>query len=133
MSVTPTFAAPAEPSTGVKWADLDGELLLIEPETVSTVSTSLGEREAVHATVHVITGDDAGTTHPDALIFPKVLLAQLRQQLGEHVLGRLGQGKAKPGQSAPWRLMDCRKGDPELALSFLADRDQAPAQRGALY
>ena len=124
---TPTFAAPAEPSAGVKWADLDGELLLIEPSKVETVSTSLGEKEAVYAAVHVVTGDDAGTTHEDALIFPKVLVAQLRQQLGQQVLGRLGQGKAKPGQSAPWKLLPRHEGDGELAIAFLADRHKDPA------
>lgn len=128
----PTFAAPAEPSAGIKWADLDGELLLIEPSKVEQVSTSLGEKEAVYAVVHVITGDDAGTTHEDALIFPKVLVAQLRQQFGEQVLARLGQGKAKPGQSAPWKLLARHEGDGDLALAFLAARHTEPAREAEL-
>ena len=52
-----------------------------------------------------------GTTAEDALLFPKVLVASLKNRVGQTVLATLTQGVAKPGQSAPWTLTDAT-GDP---------------------
>ena len=51
------------------------------------------------------------TLPPDTLVFPKLLQSQLRSQIGKKVLGRLGQGSAKPGQSAPWLLNEASADD----------------------
>lgn len=85
-------------------ADLEGHLLVVEPlEYAEAVVTSLGNRDAVRATVHDIT---AGETHHDMLIFPKVLVGNLKGRIGSRVLAQLGKGTAKPGQNAPWVLND---------------------------
>jgi hypothetical protein len=53
-------------------------------------------------------------------VFPKVLASQLRSSVGGKVIGRLGQGIAKPGQSAPWTLNAATDADKETGRKYLA-------------
>lgn len=100
-----SFAAPAAPSGGIEWAQFKGSLLLIDVLSQEHgVQTVHGSTDPVRANVAVIDGPGAGETFDDTLIFPKVLIGQTKSKIGEKVLGRLGQGIAKPGQSAPWQL-----------------------------
>jgi hypothetical protein len=116
------FAAPAA-AEGIKWAELSGRLLVIEPKSVEAgIATAFGETSAVRADVHVIDGP-APTTYDDVLVFPKVLQSQIKGSVGRQVLGRLGQGVAKPGQSAPWRIEDPTPKDVELGTKWLAQRN----------
>ena len=116
------FASPATPS-GIEWAALKGSLLVIEPvEVVKGIATSFGTTDAVRATVIVVDGPKAGETYEDTLVFPKVLQAQLSSRVGQKVLGRLGQGQAKPGQSAPWMLLPATPADEQTATKFLASQ-----------
>lgn len=124
--MTPTpFASPAPPSGGITWADHLGRLLVVEPVAAETIKTVHGDSDAVRAHVHVIDGP-APQSFDDALVFPRVLAAQLRPRLGQKVLGRLGQGQAKPGQSAPWVILDADEADTATAVAWL-DRDRAAA------
>ena len=43
-----------------------------------------------------------GTHHLDVLWFPKVIVGSLKNQIGAFVLGKIAQGDAQPGKSAPW-------------------------------
>jgi hypothetical protein len=100
---------------------LIGKLLLLKPSHVEVgVKTVLGEKDATVADVHVIDGDDE--PHTAAFIWPRVLQSQLRSTVGtgRWVLGRLGQGVAKPGQNAPWRLADPTDDDHKAAAKYLA-------------
>jgi hypothetical protein len=129
MSTNP-FAAPASAS-GIQWADLLGRLLVIEPKGFEEgISTSLGAKDAVRADVHVI--DGTPEDHEDVLIFPRVLISQTRSKVGEMVLGRLGQGNAKPGQSAPWQIQAPTEQDIAAGTAWLEQRKKntfaAPAQ-----
>jgi hypothetical protein len=63
----------------------------------------MGDKDAVRVTLHDVT-DSA--TFNDVLWFPKVLVGSLKGRIGQKVLGVLGKGTAKPGQSAPWILID---------------------------
>jgi hypothetical protein len=111
-----TFAAPAS-SSGFTPADHHQHLLVIQVESYETgIITSLGEKDAIKATIHDI---DLGETYDDALIFPKVIIGALRSRIGQTVLARLGQGIAKPGQSAPWILEDAT-GDPAAVTKATA-------------
>lgn len=102
------FTSPSQ-AAGFTPADHLGHLLIIQvTEYVPTVQTSLGEKDAISATIHDV---DTGDTFEDALIFPKVLVSSLRNRVGQTVLATLTQGQAKPGQSAPWTLTDAT-GDP---------------------
>lgn len=126
------FADPASAS-GVKWEDHNGALLLITPHTVETgVNTSFGSKDAVRADVAVLDGAHAGEEYPDVLIFPGVLIGQLRSQLGKKVIGRLGQGVGKPGQKPPWKLIEATDADKQIGMAYLNKTQLAtPAPAGS--
>lgn len=99
------FEQPTAPGGGIDWAQHKGSLLLIEPTSFEVgVNTKFGVNDAVKANVYVIDGAGAGDSYADTLIFPKLLVSQTKGMVGKKVLGRLGQGDAKSGQSAPWLL-----------------------------
>ena len=99
------FTAPAAGGgSDVRPADLEGHLLIVEPqEYCESIPTSMGDKDAVRVTIHDVT---EGETHEDVLWFPKVLVGSLKGRIGQKVLAVLGKGTAKPGQSAPWILLD---------------------------
>jgi hypothetical protein len=99
------FTAPgASSSSDVKPADLEGHLLVVEPlEYVESIPTSMGEKDAVRVNVHDISDQ---MSYEDILWFPRVLVGSLKGRIGQKVLAVLGKGTAKPGQSAPWLLID---------------------------
>jgi hypothetical protein len=59
-----------------------------------------------------------------------VLQGQLRSKVGTKVLGRLGQGVAKPGQSPPWTLVAFSSEDARKAQAYI-DGQVKPAFSGA--
>lgn len=124
------FAAPAAPAAGVQWAEYQGALLIFSVKAIETgISTAYGESDAIRANVAVLDGAGAGEEHEDVLVFPKVLQSQLRSRVGQMVLGRLGQGQGKPGQSPPWMLEAATAADEQVAAQWLAQRNApvAPA------
>ena len=121
-----TFNKPAS-TTGIKWESLKGALLIVEPLSVETgISTAYGETSAVQANVSVVDGTSAGDVYTETLIFPKVLQSAVKGAIGSMVLGRLGQGNAKPGQSAPWVLEEFSEADAKAAEEFLAKNSATP-------
>lgn len=99
-------AAP-EPRSGDKidLNTLNGSLLhIVVHEVVHDIDTTFGKSDAVRGDVAVLDGANKGQEMEGVLFFPRVLRSQLEQAVGESVVGRLGQGEAKPGKSAPWRL-----------------------------
>lgn len=126
------FVSAAPPSGGIKYDDHKGSLLIIEPLSLEqNVQTSFGPADPVRANVYVLTGPGEAEDHLDTLIFPKVLAGQLKGQIGRKVVGRLGQGTAKPGQSAPWLLEEATPDDLEKAQAWLTTRAQ-PAVTSAV-
>lgn len=120
------FAAPSTAS-GIKWADIKGALLLIKVHGVeAAIKTVHGDTAAVRADVIVLDGTNAGTAYNDTLIFPKVLQSQVKGNVGGMVLGRLGQGVAKPGQSAPWTLDEANEQDKQVGRDYLAKANPLP-------
>jgi hypothetical protein len=118
---TSEFASPAPSGGGIEYHDLDGSLLVIDVhEIAKDVTTVHGIKDAARVTITVIDGNQAGDTYPDTLIFPKVLLAQLRANVGKKVLGRLGVGEKKSGQKPPWKLAEATPDDIAAATKFLA-------------
>ena len=124
--MTQQFEDPAPAtSSPVPLQELNGALLLIlvvaYEDHVPTVMTQPGEKSpAVRADVTVLDGPQAGKVYDNTLIFPKVFLRQLARSVGKTVLGRLGQGPAKAGQSAPWILNAATDADKAAAAQFLA-------------
>ena len=114
------FTSPGTTSSAdVKPADLEGHLLVVEPqEYVENIPTSMGDKDAVRVRIHDISEQ---VTHEDVLWFPKVLVGSLKGRVGQKVLAVLGKGTAKPGQSAPWVLIDATsQGDAiEAATNYI--------------
>ena len=101
------FSAPSEPGVGDKITLKDhlGHLLLITVlEIVEDITTDYGDTDAIRADVAILDGPDKAKVYEDTLLFPKVLFGQLKGHVGKKVVGRLGQGEAKKGQSPPWTL-----------------------------
>lgn len=114
------FNSPST-ATGIDYKAINGSLLLITVHALEEgIKTSFGETNAVRADVVVLDGDCKGETFADTLLFPRVLVSQTRSQIGSKVLGRLGQGNAKPGQSAPWTLAEATDADKDVARKYLA-------------
>jgi len=106
-----TFASPSTGGgTVLKPADVEGHLLVVEPvEFIASMATSMGESDAVSVTVYDITTQE---THESVLWFSRVLVGSLKGRIGQKVLGVMGKGEAKPGQTAPWVLKDA-SGEPK--------------------
>lgn len=129
------FDKPAAPSGGIDFKTLSGALLVVDvlsvEEHVPTVHTKPGEKSpAVKADVFVLDGASQGEEFLGTLIFPKILQSQLGRSVGRKVIGRLTQGTAKPGQSAPWMLAEATEADNAAGEQWLQARS-APALASA--
>lgn len=114
------FVSASPPSGGITWADHAGALLVIEPLAIEqSIKTVHGDANPVRANVHILTSPGEAETFDDCLVFPKVLAGQLRGQIGKKVVGRLGQGLAKPSQTAPWVLEPATDEDLAKAKAWL--------------
>lgn len=120
------FGAPAS-ATGIDWKELQGSLLLFKVKGFEpAIKTVHGDSPAVQADVIVLDGAKADEQYLDTLVFPKVLISQVKPRMGGMVLGRLGQGLKKPGQSAPWLLAEATEADKGVARTYIARTTEAP-------
>lgn len=111
------FDAPSQGGGSLKAADVEGHVLVVEPsEYVASIATSFGEKDAIRVSVHDITTSE---THNDVLLFGSALISSLKGQIGKRVLGVMGKGTAKTGQSAPWVLIDASQ-DPNAVSAATA-------------
>jgi len=111
------FAQPSSGSDSVKPADLLGHLLLVTPlEFKESITTAFGESSAI--AVDLV---DLDTTEEfnDVLFFGRGLIANLKSNIGAQVLGRMAQGIARPGQSAPWVLEAATDADTQKAIAYV--------------
>lgn len=114
-------------ATGIEWKNLMGSLLIFKVSSQEKdIPTVHGPSDAIRADVTVLDGDLAGAVYVDTLIFPKVLQSQLRPSIGSLVLGRLGQGNKKPGQSPPWTLAAATDADKVVGREHLAKAVETP-------
>jgi hypothetical protein len=98
------FATLSSDVQNVRPADVEGHLLVVEPlEFRQGMQTSMGESDAVLCRVHDITEQ---TTHDDVMWFSRVLVGRLSKRIGQRVVGVMGKGEAKVGQTAPWIIVD---------------------------
>jgi hypothetical protein len=121
------FTAPASSNEGVKVADLNGHLLIVTPIEYKTgINTVNGIAEAIEVSIVDL---DTNEEHHSVLWFNIALRNSLKPLIGNKVLGRIGQGVAKPGKNAPWILLDAT-GDAEAiakANAYIAGGIKAPA------
>lgn len=133
----PKFGKPSEIADTVKPAEVDGHLLVVRPRTFHpSVTTRYGEGVAIDVDVLDV---DTGEAFYGCRWFSKVLAATMRDHIGELLLGAMGRGIARGGQSAPWVLTDqtgnaiavSRAAKAMEALPDFADADFADADAGA--
>ena len=98
------FASPAAASAGPKPADLQGQLLIFKPiEYRSGIETVNGPADAISCDIINL---DTNQEYSDVLFFNIAIRNALRPLIGQRVLGRIQQGVAKPGKTAPWIIVD---------------------------
>lgn len=123
----------SQPASGSKFrpADYQGKLLLVWPTEHRTgIKTDYGDSDAIAARVVVLDGDDGYEEHDNVLFFQSALIGTLKPSVGNSkpVLGRLGRGTSKPGQSAPFILTPFTEEDAQAARAYFAqDQFDAPA------
>lgn len=116
---TRMFTDPST-ATGIDWKELHGSLLLFRVHGQEVgIKTVHGDSNAIRADVVVLDGDKEGEEFSDTLVFPKVLQSQLKPRVGQMVLGRLGQGHKKPGQSPPWTLSTATDEEKKVGTAYL--------------
>ena len=116
-----TFKDPSTGGDKLPLDDLKGSLLLFSVhEQMPEMQTSFGVATPIRSDVAVLDGALKGQVFTDALIFPRVLQGNLRGAIGEMVIGRLGKGTAKLGQSAPWVLDAATDADKQVGERYLA-------------
>ena len=123
------FDAPSK-SSGARITDFEGCLLLVKPTSRQQgIPTAFGPADAIVADIVVLDGKYANAEpYTDVYVFQKVLQGQLKAKVGtgRYVLGRLGKGIARPGQSAPWVLQDPTEQDKEAARAYLQTVENPP-------
>jgi hypothetical protein len=121
MTMSNPFGSPTPPGAGIDLKTINGALLLITVHALEyEIGTVHGKSDAIRADVAVLDGASSGDEYKDTLLFPKVLQSQLRAHVGGKIIGRLAQGAAKPGQSAPWVLNEATAADIEVGKAYLA-------------
>jgi len=119
------FASPAAASTGPKPADLQGQLLIFKPiEYRSGIETVNGPADAISCDVINL---DSGEAHSDVLFFNIAIRNALRPLIGQRVLGRIQQGVAKPGKTAPWIIADASQDPAAIVKASAYKPGTAPA------
>lgn len=99
---------------------LKGRLLLITPlEYIEHITVPHGESDAVRADYVVLDGPDAPEEVENALIFPSVLVGNLKGRIGKGmIIGRLGQKPTNKGNPA-WVLEPSTDDDKDVARTYL--------------
>lgn len=112
-----------KPSSGggdqFKAADNIGRLVaFVEPER-KNVTTRYGEQDATACThIVVLDGSDAGLVYDDPLLFGNISRDAYGDGDAKIVLGRVGIGPAKPGQSPPYILEPATDADQAVAKAW---------------
>lgn len=113
---------PAIPNADDKWtaAEHNGHLLLFFPTEIRRgIKTSNGDADAV-ACSRVVNLQTGKILH-NTLIFGTALVPNIGGGAPDGiVLGRLGQGEGKPGQSKPWILLPHDEAELRMAQDWLA-------------
>jgi hypothetical protein len=85
-------------------------------EFKESITTAFGESSAI--AVDLVDLDTSEEFH-DVLFFGRGLIANLKSNIGAQVLGRMAQGIARPGQSAPWVLEAATDADTQKAVAYV--------------
>lgn len=125
------IVSASAPTGGITWGDHLGKLLIVKPQSYEAgVTTVNGVSDAIRGDVYVLTGPDTAEEYVDTFLWGKLLVSQLKNQIGNTVVGRVGQGAAQPGKNPPWLLEAATPDDIEKARAYLA-KTAAPAVTAA--
>jgi hypothetical protein len=133
--MTDPFQRPSNDFFAAK--DFHGKLVLLENiGQPYTAKTDFGDSDAIDADVTVIDADGGVKVFTKSRVFGAALVGTMSRALpGKPLLGRIAQGLAKSGQSAPWLLADYTDADAQLAGQYLTQRAsgtfQPPTQQAA--
>lgn len=119
-----SFSQPASPSK-FRPADYQGNLILVWPtEYRQGIKTDYGDSDAIAARVVVLDASGGIEEHDNVLFFQGALISTLKPSVGTNkpVLGRLGRGTSKPGQSAPFILTPFTEADAQAARNYFANQ-----------
>lgn len=123
------FSDPGERSN-FKLADHEGATLMFTPRSLEEgIETSFGESDAIKADIVVLTKTNGKPLaepeeHEGALIFQRVVIGQLESKIGKgRVVGTIGRGVAKKGQSAPFLIEVATDEQKDLARAYLKSID----------
>jgi len=123
------FKDPSAGGDKLPLAELEGSLLLFDVvKQADEMMTSFGPASPIVAHIVALDGPMKGQRFDDALVFPRKLQGQLRSSIGEMVIGRLGKGTAKAGQSPPWELTAATEADKATGEKYLAYTEAQKAQ-----
>lgn len=110
-----------------KLADHEGALLIITPRSLEEdIETAFGVSDAIKADIVVLTKTNGKPlaepeVHQGALIFQRVVIGQLEDAIGTRiVVGTVGRGVAKKGQSAPFLIEKATDEQKTLAREYRA-------------
>lgn len=116
----------------IDWDNWKKKLFVVEPlELEKDVKTQHGVTDAIRANVFVLTGPNSHEEFLDTLVFPRVLVSQLKKGIGSYVVGRLTQGEAQRGKNPPWLFADATEDDLSKARNFLASQATTSAAPAA--
>lgn len=119
------FVAPSEGGSRIKIADLNGHLCVFEPkEYKASVTTEYGTSPAIETDIHDL---ETGMSHIGHLNFNVKIVNALKDQIGQQVLARIGQGSATPGKSAPWELQNVTAEPAAMARALAWQAGNVPA------
>lgn len=111
---------PAEPDFFVIKDHVGSLVIIAVNEFFEKMSTSMGERDTIKAEIAVVDGPGKDKRFPDGLLFGAKIVPQLRAKLGgAPVLGTIGRGTAKAGQSAPYILIPASDEDKAKASNWV--------------
>jgi hypothetical protein len=119
-----SFSQPASPSK-FRPADYQGNLILVWPTEYRTgIKTDYGDSDAIAARVVVLDAAGGVEEHDNVLFFQGALISTLKPSVGSNkpVLGRLGRGTSKPGQSAPFILTPFTEADAKAAREYFSNQ-----------
>jgi hypothetical protein len=131
------FQQPRE-NSAAPLDEMIGALCLFVVHAYKTgINTSFGDdKDAVEVDLHCLDGRHGGEVFPGALLFQGALIGALKGAAGgDPVLGRLGQGQAKPKQNPPYVLLPFTGQDAAVAGPYwqahTARKMQQPAAPAA--
>jgi hypothetical protein len=117
------IAQPSEPDRFDKEKNLGRLILFVDITREDGVHTGFGEADAARCRLVVtLDGPDAPDVIDDQRFFGN--LGQILRRKGDRILlGRLGRGEARNGNSAPWIINKYTDDDLEIAKKWLATED----------